>query len=67
VNEGEKCIALDLERDPAELHPRREKRELFRSLFEQAWSREVQFSPAKAIEEASEEERAELRALGYGR
>jgi arylsulfatase A-like enzyme len=64
--EGGRVLSVDLERDPLETRLEKASREVYRELLEQAIPPGADFPPARKLEPLSEEERAELRALGYG-
>ena len=64
--EGGRTLAVDLERDPGELELRRASEERYRALLERSYPQAQAFPPPVKIAPLSEEERDELRALGYG-
>jgi len=64
--EGGRTLGVDLERDPGELELRRSSEERYRELLAQSYPQDQAFPPAVKIAPLSEEERDELRALGYG-
>lgn len=63
--EGMGCLGVDLERDPGELRYQRAAPELFERLQREALG-EGEFPAPVEIAPLSEDERAALRALGYG-
>jgi arylsulfatase A-like enzyme len=64
--EGGKTLAVDLERDPGETQLRKGSEERYRELQRRAYPHDLALPPAIQIAPLSEEERDELRALGYG-
>lgn len=63
--EGRGSVGFDLERDPRELSGQRASREQYEKLLEQALPAGT-FPPPVPMGAVSSEERAALRALGYG-
>jgi len=64
--EGGRCLAVDLAQDPGELALRPARRERYRELFGQAFHGPAPLLAPRSIGPLPEDERAELRALGYG-
>jgi len=64
--EGGRTLGVDLERDPGEAELRRASEERYRALLAQSYPQDEVFPLAIPIAPLSDEERDELRALGYG-